>query len=215
MSFGIHLCGKVSPFSVAAFAVFREKSHRFHREGEHSLGAFLVKPLHKAFLQPRYAFPVGLRTVREKEVSEERFEVELVVVRYVPEHSLIVSGTRWLVERVDNLLEEVGDNLVDGALFQAQVHHLVGVLPVVLAVFLLYEVVHVHQELGCCTCTGEHARYHEHHVDEAAAEAFQVGGGGRVASNRRCSANKPWVHGDGSAVVGKVCLVVLIYKVVC
>ena len=60
----------------------------------------------------------------EKEVSEERFEVELVVVRYVPEHSLIVSGTRWLVERVDNLLEEVGDNLVDGALFQAQVHHL-------------------------------------------------------------------------------------------
>ena len=175
----------------------------------------MVKPLHKAFLQPRYAFPVGLRTVWEIEVSEERFKIEFVVVRYVPEHSLIVSCACWLVERVDNLLEEVGYNLVDGALFQAQVHHLFGVLPVVFAVFLLYEVVHIHQKLGCCARSCQHTRYHEHHIDEASAEAFKVGRCGRVATNRRCAADEPRVHSNRSAVVSKVGFVVLIYKVVC
>ena len=47
---------------------------------------------------------------------------------------------------------------------------IVGTLVIVLAVLLADEVVHVHKELRCCTCTREHRTNHKHHVDESAGE---------------------------------------------
>ena len=87
-------------------------------------------------------------------------------------------------------------------------------LPIVLAVFLTDEVVEIHQEFRCGTSSGKHARHHEHHVDEAATERLEVGWCRGIATDRRSAADEPWIHGDGSTIVGERCLVVLIYKVV-
>ena len=138
----------------------------------------------------------------------------MVVVGNIPEHGLVVAGTRRLVQRIDYLLEIVGDNLVDGALLQAEVGLFVDTLPVIESILLADEVVHVHQELRGGTCPAEHGADHEHHIDKAAAERLEVSGSGRVAANAGGAANEPGVHRDRGTVVGQTCLIVLINKMV-
>ena len=215
VALAVHLGREVAPLLVEAFAVaVGQQGHRLDGEGEQRLGALLVEPLHEALLQPRKAGPVGLLAVGEVELAENRLEVILVIVSHVPEDGLVVAGAGGLVERVDDLLEAVGDDLVDGALLERQVDHLVGAVVVVLAILQSEEVVHVHQELGRGAGTREHRRDHEHHVGEAAAERLQVGRGRRVAADGGGAAYEPGVHRDRGAVVGQRGLVVLIYKVV-
>ena len=219
MTLGIHLSGIVGPFLVLAVAVLSEHGHGLHGEGKHGLGALLVKPLHETLLQPVESVPVGLTAVGEVEVAEDRVEVVFIVIADVPEHSLIVAGTGRLVERVDDLLKAVGDDLVERALLQAEIHDIVGMGIVVLAVFLLNEIIHIHQELRCGAGAGEHAADHKHHVDESATAPTNLksfcGGFINMAANARRAADEPGVHRDRGAVVGEVGLVVLIYKVVC
>ena len=157
MSLSIHFCGEVAPFFVDDVAIFGQQSHSLYGEGEYGFGALFVEPLHEAFLQPAEAFPVGLAAVREVEIAEETFEIRLVIVSDVPEHSLIVACSGRLVDGVDNLLEAVGDHLVYGTLLEGKVNYLVGFLPVVLAVLQTDEVVEVHQKLRSGTGTAEHA----------------------------------------------------------
>ena len=215
VALSVHLSRIVGPFLVLAVAGLGQHGHRLDGEGEHRLGALLVKPLHEALLQPVESVPVGLCAVGEVEVSEDRIEVVFIVITDIPEHSLIVAGTGRLVERVDDLLEAVGDDLVDRALLQAEIHDIVGMGIVVLAIFLLDEVVHIHQELRCGAGSGEHAADHEHHVDETTAEALEVCRSRRVAADAGRTTDEPGVHRDGGTVIGEVGLVVLIYKVVC
>jgi hypothetical protein len=86
--------------------------------------------------------------------------------------------------RVDNLLETVGDDLIDGALFQRQVYHVIDVFVVVLSIFFLYKVVHVHQKFRSGAGAAESMELtDEDHVDEAAAERFQVRRCRRVAAD--------------------------------
>ena len=59
VAFGIHFCGEIAIFFVDDVAILAEQSHCFHGEGQDGLGAFGIKPVHKAFLQPREGFPVG------------------------------------------------------------------------------------------------------------------------------------------------------------
>ena len=116
MSLRIHFCGEIAIFFVDYIAVFAEQCHRFHRESQNGLRAFGIKPVHEAFLQPREGFPVRTRAVGEDEFSKERFKIRTVVVGDVPEHRLEVACARWLVDRVDDLLKAVCDDLVEGAM---------------------------------------------------------------------------------------------------
>ena len=215
MALRIHLGGELAPLLVLGLAILvDEQRHGLYGEGQQGLGALLVEPLHKALLQPREAVPVGLAAIGEVELAEDALKIVAIVVGHIPEHGLIVAGTCGLVQRIDNLLEVVGDDLVDATFLQGEVGLLVGVLPVVLAVLITNEVVHVHEKLGRSASTGEHGADHEHHVDETAGKRLQVGRRGRVAANGGGATDEPGVHGDGCTVVGQRGLVVLIYKMV-
>ena len=215
VAFGVHLGGEVGHILVDELAVFVvEQRHGLDREGQHGLGALLVEPFHEALLQPAEAVPVGLAAVGEAELAEEALEIGLVVVGHVPEHRLVVAGAGGLVQRVDDLLEAVGDDLVHGLLPQREVDDLVGLLPVVLSVVLLDEVVEVHEELGGGAGAAQHGGDHEDHVDEAAAVGLEVGGSRGVAADAGGAAEEPRVHSDGGAVVGQRRLVVLVDEVV-
>ena len=215
MTLGIHLSSELAPLLVLGLAILvDEQSHGLYGEGQQGLGTLLVEPLHEALLQPRETVPVGLAAIGEVELAENRLEIVAIVVGHIPEHSLVVAGTCGLVQGVDNLLEVIGDNLVDATFLQGKVSLLVGMLPVVLAVLITDEVVHIHEELGGCAGTGEHGADHEHHVDETTGKRLQVGRSRRVATNGRRTTDQPWVHGDRSTVVGQRGLVILIYKVV-
>ena len=213
MPLGVHLSREVSPFLVDDVAVLAEKSHRLDGEGEHRLGSFLIEPLHEALLEPAQRFPLGLASVGEDELSEEALEVGTVVVGDVPEHRLVVARAGRLVDGVDNLLEAVADNLVDGALLCRDVNLTVGVQIVVVTVLTADEVVEVHEKLGCGARTAQHARHHEYHVDEPSAEGLQVRRSRRVSTDGTEPFEEPGVHCDGGAVVCEARLVVLVDEV--
>ena len=120
-----------------------------------------------------------------------------------------------MVDGIDDLLKAVGDHLVDGAMLGGEVHHLVRGLPIVGSVFQADEIVEVHEELRCGTSPAEHAGDHEDHVDKSSTEGFEIGRCGGIASNGHGAPDEPGIHGDGCAVVGKGCLVVLIYEMMC
>ena len=77
-----------------------------------------------------------MRSVREEEVAKQTVEVVFVVVGDVPEHALEVACSRGLVDGIDNLLEAIGDDFIQGALLERQINHLVGTFVIVVAVFL-------------------------------------------------------------------------------
>ena len=215
VAFGVHLGGEVGHVLVDEVAVFVvEQGHRLDGEGDDGLGALLVEPLHEALLQPAETLPVGFAAVGEAEFAEEALEVRLVIVGDVPEHRLEVAGAGGLVQRVDDLLEAVGDHLVHRLLLEAEVDDAVGLFVVVFAVVFLDEVVEVHEELRGGAGAAEHRAHHEDHVDEAAAEGLEVGGRGRVAADAHGAAEQPGIHRDGGAVVGQRGLVVLVDEVV-
>ena len=211
---GVHFRREIGVFRVDNVTVFGEQCHGLDREGEHGTEAFLVEPAHKPFLKPAERLPDGLGAVGETELTEEAFEVVAIVVGHIPEHRLEITCASGLVDGIDHLLETVGDHLVNGALPQGEIHHLVALFIVVVAVFLADEVVHVHQELRGGASTAEHAGDHEDHVDEAAAVGLEVRGCGGVATDAFRAVQQPRVHGDGSAVVCDACFIVLIDKVV-
>ena len=210
---GVHLRRDVAPLPVHHVAVFGQQRHRLYRESQHGLGALAVEPPHETLLQPRQRLPVRMRTVGKYELPEQAFEVVAVVVGHVPEHGLEVARPGRLVDRVDDLFEAVGDYLVYCPAFLREVGHLVGPLVVIFAVLLLDEIVHVHQEFGRGACARKHRRHDENHVDESAAERFEVRRTGRVAAHRKRAAQEPRIHGDRGAVVGHRRLVVLVDEV--
>ena len=214
MPLGIHFGCKIAPLLVQHIAVLAQQSHRLDRKSQHRLGAFLVEPFHKPLLQPVQPLPVGLAAVGEKEVAEQTFEIVTVVVRNVPEDSLIVARPGRLIDGIDNLFEAIGNDFIDRTLLQRKVHHLFRLLVILTAVLQPDEIVEIHQKLGRGTSSAQHARNHEHHVDEAPAERLQVGGCRRIAAYRLRTARQPGVHRDGSTIIGQTRLVVLIYKVV-
>ena len=214
--FGIHPGGELGHVLIHEVAVLViQQGHRLDGEGEDGLGTLVVEPAHETFLQPAEAVPIGSAAVGETELAEKALEVGFVVIGDVPEHRLVVAGAGGLVERVDNLFEAVGDDLVHRLLAQAEVDHTVGLLVVVLAVVLLDEVVEVHQELGRGAGAAEHRAHHEDHIDKAAAVGLEVGGCRAVAADADGAAQQPGIHGNGSAVVGQRGLVVLIDKMMC
>ena len=172
MSLRIHFCGEIAIFFVDDIAIFAEQSHCFNGEGQDGLGAFSIKPVHEAFLQPREGFPVRTRAVGEDEFSKERFKVRTVVVGDVPEHRLEIARSSGLVDGVDDLFKTIGDDLVEGALTFGEIHHIVCMEIIVFAIFFFQEMAHVHQEFHCGTSTAEHRTHDEDHIDESAAERF-------------------------------------------
>ena len=215
MSLAIHLGCELAPLGILAVTILVGKQcHCLHGEGQQGLRTLLIEPFHKALLQPRKTIPIGLRTVGEVEVAEDRLKVIAVIVSDIPEHGLIVTGTCGLVQCVDNLLKIVSDDLVDRALLQTEVSLIVWALPIVQAILLADEVVHVHQELGCCAGATKHRADHEHHVDESASKRLQVGGGCRVTTDAGRTTDKPGVHRDRCTIVRQRCLIIFINEVV-
>ena len=210
VTFGIHLSGEIGVFLVDDIAVFAQQSHGFDREGEHAFGSLLVEPVHEALLQPAEGFPVRARSVGEAEFSEERFEIEAVVVGNVPEDRLEIACAGGLVDGIDDLLEAVSDHLVDGAVAEGAVHDFIGAEVIVFAIFFLKEVAHVHEKLHCGDGAAEHGADNEHHIDESTAEGFQIGGCCGITANGFRAVEQPRVHGDGSTIVGQRGFVVLI-----
>ena len=210
MPLGVHLRRDVAPFLVHHVAVPGQQGHRLDREGQHGLRALAVEPRHETLLQPRQRFPVRLRPVGEYEFAEQAFEIVAVVIGHVPEHGLEVTRPRGLVDRVDDLFETVRNHLVDRPVLFREVDHLVRPLVVIFSVLLFDEIVHIHQELRRGAGAREHRRYDEDHVDEAAAEGFEIGRPRRVAADRGRAAQQPRIHRDRGAVVGQRRLVVLV-----
>ena len=210
VAFAVHLCGPVGVFGIFGVAVFRQQGHRLDREGEDGLRALGIEPFHEALLEPGKRIPVRTAAVGEDEIAEDALEIEAVVVGNVPEHGLEIAGTGMLVDGIDDLLEAVGNDLVDGAAFLVQVHDLVGTLVVVFPVFLLDEIVHVHQEFRRGAGAAQHAGDDEHQVHESAAEALEVGRRRGVAAQGDGTLEQPRIHRDAGAVVGQAGLVVLV-----
>lgn len=115
MTFGVHLRREVAPLLVPHVAVLGQQRHGFHREGQHGPGALAVEPPHEPLLEPAQGLPVRARSVGEAELPEKALEIVTVVVGHIPEHGLEVPGSRRLVDRIDDLLETVGNHLIDGA----------------------------------------------------------------------------------------------------
>ena len=96
-------------------------------------------------------------SIGKDELTEEALEIVTVVVSHVPEDRLKVTRSCRLIDRIDNLFEAIGDHFVDATPFERQIGIAVGVQVIIFAIFLLDEIVHIHQELGCGTRSGEHA----------------------------------------------------------
>ena len=206
----IHLGRQLAVFLVLYVAVLGQQGHRLDGKGEHRLGPLVVEPAHEAALQPVERIPVGPRSVGEEKVAEQALEIVAVVVGDVPENGLEVPRAGRLVDRVDDLLEAIGDDLVERTALERQVDDAIRIAVIVRAVLLPDEVVQVHQELGRRASAAEHAADDEDHVDESSAERFQVRRLGRVAADRDRPADEPRVHRDAGAVVGHARLVVLV-----
>ena len=85
-------------------------------------------------------------------------------------------------------------------------------LPIVLPIFQTEKIVHVHQKLRRGTGTAQHAGNHKYHVHKTATERFEVGRCRGIAPDGAGSPNQPRIHGDGGAVVGQGCFVILVDK---
>ena len=165
-------------------------------------------------MQPVDPVPMRPRPVGKDEIAEKAVEVVVVVIRDVPEHGLEVTRAGRLVDGIDDLLETVGDHLVQRAAAQRKVHDLIGPAEVVLAILAFEEIIHIEEELGRGAGPAQHGRDDEHHVDEPAAKGFEVGGSGGVSADITGTVEQPRVHRDRRAIVGKARLVVLIYIMV-
>ena len=121
-------------------------------------------------MQPAERLPVGLAAVGEEEISEQALEIVAVVVSHVPEHGLEIPRSGRLVDRIDDLFETIGDDLVDRAPFLREIDHLVRPFEIVGAVLLADKIVHIHQKFGCGAGAAEHTRHDKNHIHEAAAE---------------------------------------------
>ena len=110
--------------------------------------SLLIEPVHEMLLQPVEGLPLGGASVREAEVAEHSLEVVLVEIADVPEHGLVAPVAGRHIHRVDDLLEVVVDYLDKGPLLHVQLHHVIQVVKVVVAVVLADEVIHIHKELG-------------------------------------------------------------------
>ena len=214
MSFGIHFRGQFGVGFVFDVSVLCQERHGLHGESQHGFCAFFVEPFHEATLQPVQCGPGRFCAIREAEVAEDAFKIVGVVVGYVPKDGLEVSCAGGLVDGIDDLLEAVGDDFVDGAAVQGEVGGFVGAEIVVLAIFFSNEIAHIHQELRCGTGSREHGGDDEDHVHKAAAEGFEVARRRAVAANALCAVQQPGVHGDGGAVVCQRRFVVFIDEVV-
>ena len=87
-------------------------------------------------------------TIREAEVLEEGLEIISVIITDIPEDRLIVTRAGRLIERINDLLEEIADDIINRTMFETEIHYLVGTFVIVLSIFLLDEIVHIHKELG-------------------------------------------------------------------
>ena len=210
VTFRVHLGREIAVLFVFDIAVLCQQSHRLYRERQHATRTLFVEPVHETTLQPVQTLPVRSLTVRETEVLKQTLEIITVVVTDVPEYGLEVTRTARLIQTVHYLLEAVGNNLVNRATFQTHVYYFVGAFVVIVTVFLLNEIVHIHKELRRSARTRKHGRNHEHHVDEAAAERFQVVRRSCVTADTLRSADEPRIHRDRSTVVSQVRLIVLV-----
>ena len=148
MTFGVHLSREVTVLLILNITVFCEECHGLYREGEDATGTLFVEPVHETLLQPVEAIPMRFFAVREAEVLKEALEIEAVIVADVPENGLEVTCTGRLVKAINDLLEAVGDDLVNGTTTFTEIHYLIRTFVIILSVFLLNEIVHIHKELG-------------------------------------------------------------------
>ena len=143
MAFRPHLGGEIGPFFIDILFAIVEEVERFHGEGERRAETFFIKPFHERLLQPREAFPNGFGAIREDEIAKHAIEIGMVIVSDVPEDGLEAACGGGLVEGIDDLLKDVGDDLVDGAMTVGIIDDFIGVQIVVISVFLADEVVEV------------------------------------------------------------------------
>ena len=156
VTFGIHLCGEIAVLFVLDVSVLSQERHRLNREGQDATGTLFVEPIHETTLQPIQALPMRSLTVRETEVIEQALEIVAVIVADIPEDRLEVTSTRRLIQAIYDLLEVVGDDLIDRTTLEAEIDYLVRTFVVILTKLLLNEIVHIHQELRRSASTGEH-----------------------------------------------------------
>ena len=97
--------------AIFAAAVFGEHGDGDDREGEDGALALGVEPFEEVVLQRGDALPVRAAEVGEDEVAEHGVEVVLVVDGDVPEGALVAARGGGLVERIDDVLQVVGDVL--------------------------------------------------------------------------------------------------------
>ena len=148
VAFRVHLRCKIAILFVLDISVLSEKRHGFNRESKDATCAFFIEPIHEPFLEPVEAVPVRRFSVREAEILKQALEIVAVVVTDVPKNGLEIASTGRLVQAINDLLETIGNDFVNRAMFLTHVHNFVRTFVVVLSILLLDKIVHIHKELG-------------------------------------------------------------------
>ena len=151
-----------------------QQVHRLHGKCEQLAAAFLIEPAHEALLQPVDGRPLHGGSVRENEVLKHPLEIRAVEIGDVPEHALVSSGRRRLIERIHHLLERIGDHFVNAASALGEVDELVSVQIIVAAVLFADEIIHVAEPFRRGHCAAELRSQCEHQIDERAGEGREI-----------------------------------------
>ena len=133
-------------------------------------------------MQPTQRVPRRLFAVGEAEIAKDTLEVVLIIIRDIPEYGLEVARSRRLIDGIDHLFEAIRNDFVHRTLLLGKIYDLVGAQIEVFAVFLLEEIAHIHQKLRRGASARQHGGDDKHHIDEAAAETFQVSRRRRVTA---------------------------------
>ena len=104
-------CHSAGKFLIFALAFAGQHGHGDHREGQDAFSALVIEPVEEEILQFLQGFPLRLAVIRKHKFAEHAVEVELIVNRDIPEHTLVATGRRRLINGVHHMLQMVGNLL--------------------------------------------------------------------------------------------------------
>ena len=169
-----HFGSVVSPFLIDIISAIIQQVQSLDREGEDLLQTLLIQPFHKALLQPGHRLPLHFCAIWEYEIREHTIKIRLVEVCAVPEDGLEITSSGRLIQRIDDLLKLVSNNLVDTAMTIGKINYLICVQVIIVAIVLADEVIKIRDELRGGDCTGKLRCNGKAQVDKFTAEGIKV-----------------------------------------
>ena len=147
---------------ITAAPCLGQHCNGYHWKSQDGLAPLLIEPIEEKALQAIYARKIRTREIiRENEVGKNSGEIMAVINGNIPEHALIATRCRWLVERIDHTLQMVGDFCTVR-------------IEIVIAVVTRGEMVKIGQELDGRHRPGKLRTDGKDKIDECAAKRSEV-----------------------------------------